>query len=169
MKTNSTTLAIAILGIATILGSCQKEELKPMPVISTQSETVTTNKKTLSGMNDDFEKNLYTGKWVISNMNDGKYETRTDQTAHFRDYVFTFNEYQVVIATSKERSVSGKWTTIMVGNKKKVVVDFGFKPFIILNGHWDITEFNTAYVKLNIPQVNGSAVLNFDSVNNMPK
>jgi hypothetical protein len=169
MKTNSTTLAIAVLGIATIFGSCQKEELMPMPDFSTQSNTVTASEKTMSGMNNDFEKNLYAGKWVISTMDDGKYETRTDQTAQFKDYVFTFNQYQVVIATSRERSVSGKWTTIMVGNKKKVVVDFGFKPFIMLNGHWDITEFNTAYVKLNIPKVHGSAVLNFDSVNNMPK
>jgi hypothetical protein len=169
MKTNSTTLAIAVIGIATIFGSCQKEDLKPMPDISTQSETVSAPEKSMLGKNNEFEKNLMGGRWLISIMDDGNYEARTNHTAHFKDYVFTFNQYQVVIATSRERSVSGKWTTIMVGNKKKVVVDFGFKPFITLNGHWDITEFNTAVVKLNIPKAQGSAILNFDSVNNMPK
>lgn len=166
MKTNSTTLVIAALGIATIFASCQKEDLRPAGDISAKSELT---QKTIAVKNDDFEKNLYAGKWVISTLDDGNAEARTDQTAHFKDYVFTFNQYQVVIATSRERSVSGKWTTIMVGNKKKVVVDFGFKPFLLLNGHWDITEYNTSFVKLNIPKAQGSAVLNFDSVNNMPK
>jgi hypothetical protein len=167
MKTNSTTLTIAALGIATIFISCQKDDLLPMPDMSTQTETVSAPEKTMIG-NDDFEKNLYASKWIISTMDDGHYEARTNQTAYFKDYVFTFNQYNVVIATSRERSVSGKWNTIMVGNKKKVVVDFGFKPFLMLNGHWDITEFNTSFVKLNIPLAQGSAVLNFDSVNNKP-
>lgn len=168
MKTNSTTLAIAVLGIATIFGSCQKDDLRPVGDLSAQSEMTSDSKKTLVVKHDDFEKNLYAGKWIISTLDDGNAEARTNQTAYFKDYVFTFNQYQVVIATSRERSVSGKWTTIMVGNKKKVVVDFGFKPFLLLNGHWDITEYNASFVKLNIPKAQGSAVLNFDSVNNKP-
>jgi hypothetical protein len=119
--------------------------------------------------NNDFESKLCNGRWLITNFNDGNVEMKTNHTNLFRDYIFEFTPNDVVIARGPERNVTGKWNTVIVGDKRVVVLSFGFKPFVHLNAKWTVSNYNHAVVDMNVSRSGGTAMLRLESAYNMPK
>lgn len=168
MKTDSK-ITMALLSIALVFGGCKKDDVRPMntSAASGLSEQSMRSELGLQSRNK-FEENLCLSKWTINSFNDGK-ETRTDQTAQFLGYVLEFNRYHVVFATSKEVSYTGKWNTIVVDGQKKLILDFGFKPLILINDQWNVEAFNTEAINMGVPKNGGNAVLDFKVMKEMPK
>jgi hypothetical protein len=167
MKTNTKTLVIALLGITTIFG-CQKEDIRPMDVSDKTEMEAPPEKKTLPDQYM-FEKNLCNTKWYVALFDDGVPQMKINQTSLFTAYMFEFTPNHVVIAKGRERNIAGKWNSFMVGNERKLVLDFGFKPFIKLNNIWVVDAYTSGSVELKCPKSQGSAVLNFESTASMPK
>lgn len=168
MKTDSK-ISIALLSIALIAGACKKEDIKPLNA-SPASSTEMTRQAQLAELQSrsKFEENLCFHKWNISSFNDGM-ESRTDQTVQFLGYTLEFNRYHVAFATNKEGSYTGKWNTVTVNGEKKLILDFGFKPFLLINDRWNVATFNATAINMGVPKNGGNAVLNFKVMEEMPK
>ncbi|HEX8514619.1 MAG TPA: hypothetical protein VF868_00365 [Bacteroidia bacterium] len=169
MKTNSKHLAIAVLSMATIFAACEKQDIRPRPInIADQAETAQPAERKNAPDQNNFERTLCNSKWVISNFEDGEVAMKTNNTDMFRDYVFEFTPNDVVIARGSKRSVTGKWNTITVDGRKRLVMSFGFKPFVRLNSHWTISDYSAKAVYAGHQNNERDAVLNLQAVSSMP-
>ncbi|MCW3072217.1 MAG: hypothetical protein JWO44_2107 [Bacteroidetes bacterium] len=168
MKTNSKKLAIALLSVASLFAACKKDNLRPMN-ISDKSQLEQPAQRMAVPDQNMFERTLCSHRWLVGNYNDGKIQMRTNHTDMFRDYVFEFNEYHVVIAKGAEKNVVGKWNTITVNGQKKLFLDFGFNPFITLNKEWMLVNYTSTAVNLRNQVQNGTAALDFTAVSDVAK
>ncbi|MCW3104006.1 MAG: hypothetical protein JWO09_2446 [Bacteroidetes bacterium] len=116
-----------------------------------------------------FEQTLCSHRWLIGAYNDGKFQSRTDHTAMFRDYVFEFNDRHVVIAKGAEKNIVGKWNTFTVDGQKRLVLDFGFRPCIKLNAKWSLVNYNSGAITLRDWVGNETAALDFKAVYDVAK
>lgn len=163
MKTNVTTIAIAMLSISSLFVACKKEEIRPLPNnISDKAEIAQPAER---GMAADYQVSpkdmLINGKWAIPDYNGSN---------EFKDYIFSFNQYHVAFANSRERSVTGKWNIITnSAGETRVVIDFGMKPFLYLNNTWILRSYSTKYFSFVGNVNNQKETLNMVSAQNMPK
>jgi hypothetical protein len=168
MKTNSKTMAIAVLSIASLFGACKKEEFRPMN-ISDKPETAQPAQKMAVADQNMFEQTLCGRHWTVSRYDDGKVQARTNRTDLFRDYIFEFNDKHVVIAKGTEKNVVGKWNTVTENGQKRLVLDFGYSPFIKLNLKWTLVNYNSNAIMTQNVAGNETANLDLTAATNMPK
>jgi hypothetical protein len=73
-----------------------------------------------------------------------------DESHHFTDYVFTFNDDQTVAAARGTDAVNGTWSVSTSSNGTlKLILDFGVtEPFEDLNDDWDVVLFSNELVQL---------------------
>jgi hypothetical protein len=173
MKTKSHTLIAATLLLVTTFMACQKDNsIRPMPVnVSDKSEMYQEPERGPISVqnNSDFEEYLIKTDWLVKVYNDGKLETRTDQTHYFNGFTFDFNEHHVVIAKGKERNLVGKWNTYMVGSQKKIALSFGFTPCIMLNEEWIINNYSSRAIDMDCPKGLNKSLLVLHNSGNLPK
>ena len=90
--------------------------------------------------------NLETRTWKVTYFFDTQ-----DETYHFADYVFTFNDDGTVVAARDAQAVNGTWTVSATRDKKtKLKLDFEIiEPFEELNDDWDVLQFTEDVVQLH--------------------
>jgi hypothetical protein len=88
---------------------------------------------------------LETDTWRISYFFDAE-----DETHHFANYIFTFNEDGTVAAARDTEAANGTWIVSSSSNgSPKLTLDFEVTaPFDELNDDWDVIQFNDDLVQL---------------------
>jgi hypothetical protein len=88
---------------------------------------------------------LETDTWRITYFFDTQ-----DETHHFANYIFTFNDDGTVAAARGTEAANGTWIVSSSSNgNAKLTLDFGVTaPFDELNDDWDVIQLNNDLVQL---------------------
>ncbi|MBE0636954.1 MAG: hypothetical protein IH598_00365 [Bacteroidales bacterium] len=100
------------------------------------------------------------GNWRITTYND----SGTDETYHFTDYIFTFNN-GTMTATKGSSVVTGSYANGTDDSQKKFILNFGTtSPFDELNDDWHVIEEASAKIRLEDVSVGngGTDLLTFE-------
>lgn len=135
MKTNVKNLVIAMFTLTIMLGACKKEPLVP----------VHRNIEKKYSPIDQISPEITSGQWKISSYDDGS-DIKPDLMTYLNGYVLKFNSANVVIGTKNKVSTAGKWTHITEGNNKLTVINFGFKPLIMINNEWRVLKESSTQI-----------------------
>lgn len=130
-----------------IICSCKKDDdTTPTPV-------------TASGVSST----VSSGTWRVTNFND----SGNDETAHFTNYVFSFNNSGVITAVNGGNTVTGIWSTGTDNSKVKFNIGFSAPDdFEELSEDWEVMERTDTKIRLrHISGGNGGTdLLTFEKI-----
>ena len=107
-----------------------------------------------NNMSASIEDSIKESNWQITYF----WDSDKDETYHFNEYIFTFNEDNTIIANNSKTQVSGTWSMLYNDRYDKLLLDFGtMQPFEELNDDWHIKEWSDIKIKLeDVSRGNGN-------------
>lgn len=88
---------------------------------------------------------LTDGSWKVSSF----IEENENETSHFTNYVFTFNNDGTVLSSNGTNDVSGTWRTNGDGGVIVLKLNFGAtEPFDEISEDWKVAEYTASNIKL---------------------
>jgi hypothetical protein len=120
---NKITLLVLSLIISVTFSNCKKEDhVSPSNTSSVISQ----------------------GDWKVSSFNDdGK-----DETSHFANYTFKFDDKGQITATKSGSSVNGSWSTGKDDSHTELNINFSSAPLNELNEDWHVLTQSSSSMEL---------------------
>ena len=100
---------------------------------------------------DQIMSNVSEGSWIVSYY----YDTDSEETAHFGNFIFSFNDNGILVATDGVNTYSGSWSVTDSNSGDDSIDDLHFNIsfaspaiFAELTDDWDILSQTSALIEL---------------------